>query len=117
VSTSCSLAPAISGRPVRDGKRQPVAPAVVLPGTSLDAAYVVADRVRSAFADSRRKVDGAELYSTVSAGVAAAKLTANFSAVLENADQALYRAKNRGRNQVERLDSDRQEETNVIRVA
>ena len=91
--------------------------AVVLPGTSLDAAYVVADRVRSAFADACRKVDGAELYSTVSAGVAAAKLTANFSAALEKADQALYGAKNRGRNRVERLDPDRQDGTNVIRVA
>jgi diguanylate cyclase (GGDEF)-like protein len=91
--------------------------AVVLPGTSLDVAYVVADRVRSAFADACRKVDGAELYSTVSAGVAAAKLTANFSAALEKADQALYRAKNRGRNRVERLDPDRQDGSNVIRVA
>ena len=36
---------------------------------------------------------------------------------MEKADQALYRAKNRGRNRVERLDPDRQDRTNVIRVA
>jgi len=36
---------------------------------------------------------------------------------LEKADQALYRAKNHGRNRVERLDPDRQDGTNVIRVA
>jgi len=92
--------------------------AVVLPGATVETAYVIADRVRHAFAESCREVDGMPLYATASAGVAAASLAESFSAVLKAADAAMYRAKNRGRNRVERIDDRRADEAaTVVRVA
>jgi diguanylate cyclase (GGDEF)-like protein len=92
--------------------------AVVLPGATVETAYVIADRVRYAFAESCREVDGMQLYATVSAGVAAASLSAGFNAVLKAADRAMYRAKNRGRNRVERADDHRADEAaTVVRLA
>jgi diguanylate cyclase (GGDEF)-like protein len=92
--------------------------AVVLPGATIETAYVIAERIRHAFDESCRDVDGLQLYTTVSAGVAAASPSASFGDAMEAADRALYRAKNRGRNRVERADDGRPDETaNIIRVA
>lgn len=92
--------------------------AVVLPGATVGTAYAIADRIRHAFAEACREVEGLKLYATVSAGVAAAAPDSDFSAALEAADRALYRAKNRGRNRVERADDSRPDNApSVIRVA
>jgi diguanylate cyclase (GGDEF)-like protein len=75
---------------------------VVLPNATVDLAYVVAERIRHAFADACRDVDGLPPSVTVSAGVATASAEAGFEAVLNAADAAMYRAKRLGRNRVER---------------
>jgi diguanylate cyclase (GGDEF)-like protein len=91
--------------------------AVVLPGATVETAFVLADRVRHAFAEAAREVNGMLIYATVSAGVTEALPSADFSAALAVADRALYHAKNCGRNRVERADVERPDEPGVIRVA
>jgi len=78
--------------------------AVVLPGTATEAAFVIAERVRHAFADSTQNVNGLEVRATVSAGVAGVAVDADVEATMELADRALYRAKRLGRNRVVRAD-------------
>jgi diguanylate cyclase (GGDEF)-like protein len=92
--------------------------AALLPGASPEAAYVIADRVRHAFAAAPRRFGDHGVGATVSAGVATTTGGDSLEALLEAADRALYRAKDRGRNRVERRDAARAEPaSNVIRVA
>ncbi len=77
--------------------------AVVLPGATPDTAYVIAERVRNAFATAVRRADGPAVAATVSAGVAAAVPGATFEQAMIAADTAMYRAKEHGRNRVERF--------------
>jgi diguanylate cyclase (GGDEF)-like protein len=71
---------------------------VVLPGATIETAYVIAERVRRAFADAHRLLDGRPLNATVSAGVASATFDSTLEAIIEASDNAMYRAKNAGRN-------------------
>ena len=90
--------------------------AILLPRVSPGAAYVVADRIRVAFHESCRGLGEISLNATVSAGIAAAHAWTTFDSIMQAGDEALYRAKTRGRNRVEhaaRLDRP----PNVIRVA
>jgi len=98
--------------------------AVALPGATVETAYVIAERVRHAFGEASRNLDGRSINATVSAGVACAEPGQSFEAAMYAADMAMYRAKERGRNRVERDDpsspyeaSGGQPKTNVIRVA
>lgn len=92
--------------------------AVVLPGATVETAHAIADRARHAFAEACRKVGDLQIFATVSAGVAGASLSASFSDALAAADGAMYRAKNRGRNRVERAGDSRSDQAaNIIRVA
>jgi diguanylate cyclase (GGDEF)-like protein len=90
---------------------------VVLPGATIDVAYVVAERVRHAFADSHRFLDGKPLSATVSAGVAFSSPGNTLEAIIELADQAMYAAKKAGRNRVERANDKRRDAAEVARVA
>jgi diguanylate cyclase (GGDEF)-like protein len=90
--------------------------AIILPDISPGAAYVIADRIRVAFSESCRNLDALSLNVTVSAGVASAHAWSTFDSMMQAGDEALYRAKTRGRNRVEhaeRLDRS----PNLIRVA
>jgi diguanylate cyclase (GGDEF)-like protein len=78
--------------------------AVILPCISPGAAYVIADRIRGAFSESCRNLDALSLNVTVSAGVAAAHAWSSFDSMMQAGDEALYRAKTRGRNRVEHGD-------------
>jgi diguanylate cyclase (GGDEF)-like protein len=90
--------------------------AVVIPGVSIEAAVVRADRIRAAFAAACRVAAGFPVNATVSGGVATIdKANDSLSALLEVADKALYRAKAAGRNRIERAHL--LPEANVIRVA
>lgn len=77
---------------------------VLLPGTDEDEAKAVAERVLEAFRAARHKVDGLpEFTITVSMGIATHGSRTKFDHVGDlvwAADQALYAAKARGRNQV-----------------
>jgi diguanylate cyclase (GGDEF)-like protein len=91
---------------------------VVLPGATIETAHVIADRVRRAFADAHRFLDGQPLHATVSAGVASASSSATLEAIIEAADNSMYAAKNAGRNCVKPAGDDRPADGDkVIRVA
>ncbi|MES2105344.1 MAG: diguanylate cyclase [Pseudomonadota bacterium] len=75
--------------------------ALLLPGADLVAAQIVAERLRILVAETPLIQEAHTIYLTVSIGIS--MLTAadtSVDAVLNRADQALYRAKNSGRNRV-----------------
>jgi diguanylate cyclase (GGDEF)-like protein len=94
--------------------------AVVLPGSSIEAACARAERIRESFAEKCLFVGDHQVNTTVSGGVS---MSVNgeqpLSALLKYADVALYRAKAEGRNRVRRADQPKIEGglSNVIRVA
>lgn len=75
--------------------------AVLLPETDLAQASVVAERIRRAVETMRVQAGGRELVTTVSIGVTAVpERPDDYEAAIASADEALYRAKNLGRNRV-----------------
>src|SRR5687767_2158779 len=80
---------------------------ILLPGTVLDAAVTFAERVRLAIEERTFTFDGGSLKRTVSLGVAAwpHPRVGNCDELLKSADDALYVAKQSGRNRVVRFDS------------
>ena len=74
----------------------------VLIDAAPEMAMVTAERIRAAFADHAGRVDGQPINATVSIGVAFCENgPLDVTALLAQADQALYHAKERGRNRVE----------------
>ncbi|MBX3523624.1 MAG: GGDEF domain-containing protein [Xanthobacteraceae bacterium] len=75
--------------------------AAFLGNTDEKGAVIVAERVRLAFLEAAKVVDGTEIGATVSIGVT---FTTNYKdevdTLLSRADEALYEAKNTGRNRV-----------------
>jgi diguanylate cyclase (GGDEF)-like protein len=75
--------------------------AAVLPRTTTERAHQVAERVRKSFADVTIETGKGSLTCTVSVGIAfPTSEWPSFEQVLADADRALYRAKNGGRNRV-----------------
>ncbi len=75
---------------------------VVLADASIDNAYLVADRLRKAFAAAAAVVDGEAICATASIGVSViVDPRQDLTKLITLADQALYLAKARGRNRVE----------------
>jgi len=63
---------------------------------------IVAEQIRACFADATRDVDGRPVVGTVSIGIAVSRdAVLDLSALLAQADHALYRAKDGGRNRIE----------------
>jgi diguanylate cyclase (GGDEF)-like protein len=94
--------------------------AVVLPGSSAEAAFIRTDRIRAAFAASCATVGDRQVNATVSAGVAgSANAEESLEVLLEYADAALYGAKTEGRNRVKRAEwpPPKGSPSNVFRVA
>jgi diguanylate cyclase (GGDEF)-like protein len=75
---------------------------VVLADAGHDNAFLVADRLRNAFAANAAVVEGHALYATMSIGVSViVDPRQSLAELMTLADQALYLAKARGRNRVE----------------
>jgi len=75
---------------------------VVLADAGIDNAYLVADRLRNAFAVAAAVIDGQALHATASIGVSViVDPSQDLARLMTLADQALYLAKARGRNRVE----------------
>ncbi len=76
--------------------------AALLIDTTRERAQVVAEEIRASFAAAARAVDGRPVESTVSIGIVISHdAVLDLSALLAQADHALYRAKDNGRDRVE----------------
>lgn len=79
---------------------------LVLPETSKREAKSIAERLRKIIEQTLFSTPAGEIHTTISIGVAQqTEDVQTFEELLERADQALYRAKNGGRNQVEEYDT------------
>ena len=74
---------------------------LVMPETELDGAQVCVERIRQKIADAIFRAGGGSLRLTVSCGLTPYLTGEDSRTTLARADQALYRAKERGRNRVE----------------
>ena len=82
--------------------------ALVLPGCDETRTAMIADRIREGIENSTVEVSGINLKVTVSIGyVVVDKPGMGFWSAFEQADSALYRAKNAGRNRVEKALAER----------
>ncbi len=76
--------------------------AALLRDTTCERALIIAEQIRACFADATRDVDGRPVIATVSIGIAVSHdAVLDLSALLAQADHALYRAKDSGRNRIE----------------
>ena len=76
--------------------------AALLHDTTRERALAVAEQIRCSFAAATREVDGRPVDGTVSIGIVIAHdAVLDLSALLAQADHALYRAKDAGRNRIE----------------
>jgi len=79
---------------------------VVMPGAGMAEANIAAERLRASVAETGFELpDGTRIAVTVSIGVAQAGRGEALEAFLRRADEALYAAKNAGRNQVQAADN------------
>ncbi|WP_445619691.1 GGDEF domain-containing protein [Kushneria sp. Sum13] len=79
---------------------------ILLPDTTLEEAAIMAERLRRRVERAPFSLEPQTLKVTISLGVAATQAdTSHFESVLQNADEALYRAKHEGRNRVCRHDA------------
>jgi diguanylate cyclase (GGDEF)-like protein len=75
--------------------------ALLLPNTDIETALMIAERLRTAIGSPETEdVSHSLPQATVSVGVATARSSISLSELISQADAALYRAKQRGRNRV-----------------
>ena len=74
---------------------------LVMPETDMPGALICAERIRKKVAETEFKTEGGSLKLTVSCGVTVYQKDEDMRAMLARADQALYRAKDLGRDRVE----------------
>jgi len=94
--------------------------AVALPGSSIEASCVRAERIRASFAEGCRFIRNHQVNATVSVGVSGSvNAEDTLDALLEYSDVALYIAKSDGRNCIKRAHQPQQKNglSTVIRVA
>jgi diguanylate cyclase (GGDEF)-like protein len=76
--------------------------AVILPYTTLDDAVKIIEEIRKKFANLVHSDGQQEFHTTFSAGVCQYLEGMSVTELIENADEALYKAKENGRNQTMR---------------
>jgi len=75
--------------------------AAILPETNIEGAFLVAERIRTLIEAKNIKIENKKLKCTISIGIAQLSIKdKNFDDLIKRADQALYKAKNNGRNKV-----------------
>lgn len=77
--------------------------AILLHGSDMAASVATVERIRRAFQAEAEFIDGLPVRATLCAGVAGANTKVSLESLLKDADIALYRAKNSGRNRVQTL--------------
>jgi diguanylate cyclase (GGDEF)-like protein len=77
---------------------------VLLPGADAEAAFALAEQLRTRVAEFPFSMDGEKTALTVSVGLAVDNGEGGIPELIEAADWALYRAKHRGRNRVVMFD-------------
>ena len=75
--------------------------AILLHGSDATASVVIVERIRRTFQAEAEFIDGVPVRATLCAGVAGANTMVSLESLLKDADVALYRAKNSGRNRVQ----------------
>jgi diguanylate cyclase (GGDEF)-like protein/PAS domain S-box-containing protein len=73
---------------------------ILMPESSQDAARLVAERLRHSLAERPIPTEAGPIRITISAGVSEMRETDTLQTLIERADEALYEAKNNGRNRV-----------------
>ena len=73
---------------------------IIMDNANADTAYEIAERVRYRVASAPVKTRSTEVKMTVSVGLAELRPGDNVDSLVKRADEALYKAKHRGRNQV-----------------
>ncbi|QFU75284.1 GGDEF domain-containing protein [Halioglobus maricola] len=73
---------------------------LVLPETDLDAARILAERIRAMIGEQPLHLDGQRIAITISLGVACIEGDIDLDHLIQEADQAMYLAKQGGRNRV-----------------
>lgn len=73
---------------------------ILLTETDGNSAIIPVERLRRAVEDNKFKFKGVELNVTISAGISSNKDVNEVSQMFDNADKALYQAKEEGRNRV-----------------
>ena len=83
---------------------------VLLPGTNIEGTLQVAENIRKNVADAQINLDGEAAFVTISIGAGAIvpnihmEFDKDFIKFLKDLDKALYRAKENGRNRIERIE-------------
>jgi diguanylate cyclase (GGDEF)-like protein len=76
--------------------------AALLPDVTRDRALAIAEDIRASFAAFSTEIDGRPVVATVSIGIVISHDAGlDLAALLAQADHALYRAKDNGRNRIE----------------
>ena len=78
--------------------------AIALVECDPEMAAIFAERIRQAVASYAVPIGSEEIRFTVSLGVTSMRKGCNLDSILERADNALYRAKENGRNQVQSIE-------------
>ena len=75
---------------------------IFLPGVDAEQAYSVAERLRETISELKvPSDDGRIVQFTISIGISSSKVSDNIDTLIKTADEALYKAKQNGRNRVE----------------